>query len=348
MTGIFERKTGHEQVVFCNDNETGLRAIIAIYSTSLGPALGGVRFYPYADEESATNDVLNLSKGMAYKNAVAGLHYGGGKAVIFGTPETDKTQQLLWAYARFVESLGGRYITACDLGTTIEDMDVISGETTHVAGRSRRMGGAGDPSSVTAYGVYRGMAACAEVCWGVTSLRGRSIGVSGVGKVGTLLVELLVAEGASVVVYDVDERALEHIQRTHPAVEVAADHNTLISRDLDVYAPCSIGGVLDRQVAERLRCSIVCGAANNQLSEPTIAQSLHDRCILYAPDYVVNAGGVLHVAGELDGFDSRLAKHRASEIYDTMIKILRASETDGLPPVVIADRLAERIMSYRG
>ncbi|WP_436785999.1 Glu/Leu/Phe/Val family dehydrogenase [Yinghuangia sp. YIM S10712] len=345
---VFGRRTGHEQVVFCQDEATGLRAVIAVYSTALGPSLGGTRFYPYASEDDAVEDVLNLSKGMAYKNALAGLDHGGGKAVIIGDPRRDKTEALLRAYGRFVQSLGGRYITACDVGTYVEDMDVVARECRFVTGRSPDSGGAGDSSVLTAFGVFQGMLASAEHRWGSPSLRGRRAGVAGVGKVGRHLVAHLVEDGADVVVTDVDPAAVERVRAAHPGVDVAADTDALIRDSLDVYAPCALGGVLDDDTVQVLTASIVCGAANNQLAHPGVDKSLADRGVLYAPDYVVNSGGVIQVADELQGFDFERARRKAADIRTTTAKVFELAEEEGVPPAVAADRLAERRMADVG
>ncbi|HEX6869928.1 MAG TPA: Glu/Leu/Phe/Val dehydrogenase dimerization domain-containing protein, partial [Micromonosporaceae bacterium] len=236
---------GHEQVVYCQDTASGLRAIVAIYSTALGPALGGTRFYPYANEEDALADVLGLSRAMAYKNAVAGLDLGGGKAVIWGDPEKIKSEALLRAYGRFIESLNGRYYTACDVGTYSPDMDVIARETRFVAGRTVEHGGCGDSSILTAFGVFQGMRAAADHQWGKASLAGRRVGVAGVGKVGRWLIGHLVEDGASVVVTDVSEKAIDRIRQTYPQVDVVADTATLVASDLDIYAPCALSGALN-------------------------------------------------------------------------------------------------------
>ncbi|MFI6515077.1 Glu/Leu/Phe/Val dehydrogenase [Spirillospora sp. NPDC050679] len=338
----------HEQVVFCQDEASGLRAIIAIYSTALGPALGGTRFYPYGSEEEALADVLNLSRGMAYKNALAGLDLGGGKAVIIGDPATDKSEALLRAYGRFVQSLNGRYYTACDVGTFSEDMDLVARESRFVTGRTVAHGGAGDSSILTAFGVYQGMRAAAETVWGGPSLRGRRVGVEGVGKVGHRLVEHLREEGAEIVVTDVNEAAVERLRARHPDVEVVADNAALIDGGLDVYAPCALGGSLNDETAAVLSARIVCGAANNQLAHPGIEKVLADRDVLYAPDYVVNSGGVIQVADEIEGFDFDRAKARATQIFDTTRRIFALAADEGVPPAVAADRLAERRMSEVG
>jgi valine dehydrogenase (NAD+) len=334
--------TQHEQVVFCQDPGSGLKAIIAIYSTALGPALGGTRFYPYASEGEAVNDALNLARAMAYKNALAGLDHGGGKAVIWGDPETLKTEALLRAYGRFIESLGGRYITACDVGTYVQDMDVIARETRWVTGRSPEHGGAGDSSILTAFGVFQGMRASAEHLWGSPSLQGRRVGIAGVGKVGRHLVEHLLEDGARVVVADVNEHAVAAVAAAHPEVERVADVATLVRGDIDVYAPCALGHALDDETVSVLRASIVCGAANNQLAHPGIEKVLADAGVLYAPDYVVNSGGVIQVADEIEGFSFERAKAKAAGIYDTSRRIFGLSAEEGVPPAVAADRLAER------
>jgi valine dehydrogenase (NAD+) len=338
----------HEQVVYCHDPGSGLKAIIAIYSTALGPALGGTRFYPYRTEEDALADALALARGMAYKNALAGLDHGGGKAVIWGDPERDKSEPLLRAYGRFVESLGGRYVTACDVGTYTEDMDIVARECRYVTGRSVEHGGAGDSSILTAYGVFQGMRASAEHTWGAPTLAGRRIGIAGVGKVGRHLVEHLREDGATVVVCDVNEQAIEGLRRAHPEVEVAADTDALLRADLDVYAPCALGGALNDHTVPALTASVVCGAANNQLEHSGIEKELEDRGILYAPDYVVNSGGVIQVADEIEGFNFDRAKAKASKIFDTTKRIFALAADEGVPPAVAADRLAERRMAEVG
>jgi len=337
----------HEQVVFCFDQDSGLRAIIAIYSTALGPALGGTRFYPFADEAAALADVLDLSRAMAYKAACAGLDLGGGKAVIIGDPARDKTEALLRAYGRFVQSLGGRYYTACDVGTYVSDMDIIARECRFVTGRTPAYGGAGDSAVLTAYGVAQGMKAAAERVWGTPDLRGRRVGVSGVGKVGRLLVEHLLGEGACVVVADIDHAAIERLRARHPQVGVAAS-DELPSLALDVYAPCALGGAVTDQTVQELQAKIVCGAANNQLAHPGIDKLLHDRGILYAPDYVVNAGGLIQVADEIDGYCEPRARERASRIFDTARLIFALADKQGIPPGQAADRYAERRMAEVG
>ncbi|MFF2811181.1 Leu/Phe/Val dehydrogenase [Streptomyces sp. NPDC058000] len=337
---------GHEQVVLCQDRASGLKAVIAIHNTALGPALGGTRFHAYASEEEAVLDALNLSRGMSYKNALAGLDHGGGKAVIIGDPELIKTDELLLAYGRFVASLGGRYVTACDVGTYVADMDVIARTNTWTTGRSPENGGAGDSSVLTAYGVFQGMRASAQHLWGDPSLRDRKVGIAGVGKVGHHLVEHLLKDGAEVVITDVRAESVDRILARHPQVTAVADTDALIrTAGLDVYAPCALGGALDDTTVPVLTARVVCGAANNQLAHPGVEKDLSDRGILYAPDYVVNAGGVIQVADELHGFDFDRCKAKAAKIFDTTLAIFAHAKADGIPPAAAADRLAEARMA---
>lgn len=334
----------HEQVVFCHDEASGLRAIIAIHSTTLGPALGGTRFHPYPDTAAALDDVLNLSRGMSYKAALAGLDLGGGKAVIIGDPKTLKSEVLLRAYGRFVESLNGRYYTACDVGTFSADMDEIARECSYVTGRTVAHGGAGDSSVLTAYGVFQGMRAAAEATWGEPTLAGRTVGVAGVGKVGHHLARHLVEDGATVVVTDVWQPAIDRIRDELPAVNVVESTDALLNSSLDVYAPCALGGAITDDVVANLSAQIICGAANNQLSHPGIEKALAERGVLYTPDYCVNAGGLIQVADELEGFSFERAQQRASGIFDTTRAVFETARVDGVPPAIAADRLAERRM----
>ena len=351
-SGVLSRQPGsaqpHEQVVFCTDEPSGLRAIIAIYSTALGPALGGTRFHPFASEQEALDDVLALSRAMAYKNALAGLDHGGGKAVILGDPAVDKNEALLRAYGRFVQSLGGRYVTACDVGTYVADMDVVARECDFVTGRSEAHGGAGDSSVLTAYGVFQGMRAAAEHAWGAPSLDGRRVGVSGVGKVGRHLVRHLLEDGARVVVTDVSEAAVDRVRAAHPAVEVVQDTDTLVRSPLDGYSPCALGGALTDEVVDVLQATVVCGGANNQLAHPGVEKLLADRGILYAPDFCVNSGGVIQVADEIGGFVFDRAKQKAEGIFETTRQVFRIADAEGVPPEVAAERMAERRMAEVG
>ena len=342
---------GHEQVAFCHDRATGLRAIIGIYSTALGPALGGTRFHPYESEEAALQDVLRLSRAMTYKNALCGLDHGGGKAVIIGDPATDKNEALLRAYGRFVESLGGRYVTAADVGTNVADMDVVGKETRFATGRSVANGGAGDSSVLTAYGVFQGMRASAAHVWGKPSLAGKTVGILGVGKVGSQLTALLLQDGARVVVTDINGSAVKALLARHREIEVVADSVALAGSELDIYAPCALGGALDEATVEVLRAKIVCGAANNQLvveGPGGTVQALMVRGITYAPDFLVNAGGVIQVGDELHGFDFARAKQRTEGIFDTTASVLRVAADEGISPAAAAEQLAEARMAQVG
>ena len=336
---------GHEQVVFCQDPASGLKAIIAIYSTALGPALGGTRFYPYASEDDALTDVLRLSRAMAYKAACAGVALGGGKAVILGDPARDKSEALLRAYGRFVQSLGGRYYTACDIGTSVPDMDVMARESTFVTGRSPEHGGAGDSAVLTAYGVFQAMRAAAQHTWGTPTLRGRRVAVEGVGKVGLHLVEHLLADGASVVVSDVVPMAVSRAKALGAGIESASVED-LPTLDADVYAPCALGGSLTDALVSKLQAQVVCGAANNQLSAPGVADQLAAGDVLFTPDYVANAGGLIQVGDEAlhagtGGFRFDRAEASATRIYDTALEVFRLADTAGIPPAAAADRMAE-------
>lgn len=341
MTDVFDYADTHEQVVFCRDEATGLKAIIGIHSTALGPGLGGTRFYPYASTDDAVQDVLNLSRGMTYKNALAGLDLGGGKAVIIGDPATMKTEPLLRAYGRFVQSLGGRYLTACDVGTNSLDMDHIARECDFVTGRTVAHGGAGDSSVLTAYGVFQGMRAAAEAVWGEPTLAGQTVGVAGVGKVGRHLVRHLIEDGAEVVVTDVSPASVASVTQEYD-VRVAGSTAELVASPLDVYAPCALGGALSDEVVDVLSAKIVCGAANNQLAHAGIEKVLEERGVLYAPDYCVNSGGVIQVADELDGFSFERAKQRASGIFETTRAVLAMAREEQVPPAIAANRLAEQ------
>jgi leucine dehydrogenase len=340
---VFDQLAGeYEEVVFFHDPPSGLRAIVAIHSTALGPALGGTRFYPFASEEEALRDVLRLARGMTYKAAAAGLDLGGGKAVIIGDPKRDKTEELLRAYGRFIDSLKGRYITAEDVGTAREDMDIIRRETNWVMGVSKALGGSGDPSPVTAYGVFNGLKAAAQA-----GLPGKEIGdahvvVQGVGKVGYHLTKYLVAAGARVTVADVDVDAVGRAVNEFGVDTVEPDKAHAV--DCDIFAPCALGGVIRDDTLPELKCSIVAGAANNQLERPEHGDALHDMGILYAPDFVINAGGLINVADELIGYDRDRAMQRVETIYRSLREVFRLSETEDVPPSRAADILAEERM----
>jgi leucine dehydrogenase len=337
---VFDAMDGHEEVVFFNDPPSGLRAIVAIHSTSLGPALGGTRFYPFGSDEEALRDALRLARGMTYKAAAAGLDLGGGKAVIVGDPRRIKSEELLRAYGRFIESLGGRYITAEDVGTSRDDMDTIRRETRYVVGVSPAMGGSGDPSPSTAYGVYLSMLACAEEMWHEHTLEGRRVAVQGVGKVGHHLVRLLVEEAkAEVVVSDVDVDAVasvvsEYGVRTVPPERIHAE-------ECDIFAPCALGGAIDERTVEELLCSVVAGSANNQLARPEQGDRLAERGILYAPDYIVNAGGVINVADELRGYHPDRARAAVENVYRTLREVFTIAREEHVSTAAAADRFAE-------
>jgi leucine dehydrogenase len=341
---IFDRLGDeYEQLVVCHDPSVGLRAVIAIHSTVLGPALGGTRYYPYRSEDQAFEDVLRLARGMTYKSAVAGLDLGGGKAVILGDPSVDKSEALLRSYGRFINTLSGRYITAEDVGTTQADMDAIFTETPNVTGISGIHGGSGDPSAATAFGLWWAVKAMRSVLDGTEDLSGCRVVVSGVGKVGSRLVEHLVAEGAVVSVADVNDAVVADMVTRHGAnaVPVAEAHEVAC----DVFSPCALGGVLDEAVVTSLKARAVVGAANNQLATPDDGRRLADRGILYAPDFVVNAGGVINIAEELaghqGGYDRDRAYGQVRGIYDTLLRVLTESRRTGRPPAEVAEALAE-------
>lgn len=339
--GVFEQIAAedYEQVVYNHDKASGLRSIIAIHSTAIGPALGGTRFYPYEDEESALTDVLRLSKGMTYKAAAAGLDLGGGKAIIIGDPRRDKSEDLLRAYGRFVESLGGRYITAEDVGTAREDMDMVRRETRWVTGVSKVYGGSGDPSPVTAYGVFQGLRAIGMELWKSAELKGRRFAVQGVGKVGYSLVKRLVEAGAKVVIGDVDVDNLGKAVGDFGVETV--DLDDIYAIECDVFVPCALGGVLNDDTIPQLRCQAVGGAANNQLLQPQHAKLLEDAGILYAPDFIINAGGIINVADELRGYDEARAHVQVDEIFRTLQRIFQMSNLERITTAEAANHLAE-------
>jgi leucine dehydrogenase len=336
---IFEQiaEHGHEQVVFCHEPSAGYKGIIAIHNTTLGPALGGTRFWNYASDAEALIDALRLARGMTYKAAVSGLNLGGGKSVILGNPRTTRREMIFRAHGRFVDSLKGRYITAEDVGTSVEDMDYVQMETEFVTGIAS---GSGDPSPVTAYGTYRGIKACARERFGSDSLDGVRVAVQGTGHVGYHLCSLLAADGAELVVTDIDEARVQRVVEEFGADRVAPD--AIYDVDAQVFAPCALGAVVNDETIAGFRCEIIAGAANNQLAEERHGAMLEERGILYAPDYVINAGGLINVYGELNGWDAERAKRKAGEIYDTLLQLFELAKEQGIPTVVAADRLAER------
>lgn len=311
----------HEQIVFCHDKDTGLKAIIGIHNTVLGPALGGTRMWSYTNEWEALNDVLRLSRGMTYKSAITGLNLGGGKAVIIGDAKTQKTPDLMRKFGTFVHSLGGKYITAEDVGMQTEDMDTVREVTPYVTGISVSHGGSGNPSPVTAYGVYMGMKAAAKHKLGSDSLSGIKVLVQGIGNVGITLVDYLTKEGAIVTIADISEERLEQVSHTYGATIYKG--NDLYSADVDIYAPCALGATLNTDSIQRLRASIVAGGANNQLADENIhGKMLMERGILYAPDFLINAGGIINVYAEIEKYDIAESMRRTQNIYHTTLEIL--------------------------
>ncbi len=346
--GVFQAigSDTHEEVLFGYDPVSGLRTIIAIHSTALGPALGGTRFFPYENEEDALTDVLRLSKGMTLKSAAAGLDLGGGKAVIIGDPATIKTERLLRAYGQIVESLGGRYITAEDVGTTTSDMAMISRETDAVAGLPEELGGSGDPSPATARGVMASILAVAEHLWGSEDLTGRTVAVQGVGKVGSSLVERLTKAGATTVITDINPSALAQVSADNGSTIVGLDE--IYDVDCDIFAPCALGGSLNESSIPRLRATAVVGSANNQLATEADADRLAQRGITYAPDFLVNAGGIINIANGIGGYDRRQAATAIDYIHVAVTEVLTAAKGEGINTHVAAVRIAEERISSVG
>jgi len=331
----------HEQVVFNHDPETGLRAIVAIHDTTLGPALGGTRMWTYEDDGAAMQDALRLSRGMTYKSAAAGLNLGGGKAVIIGNSKTDKNEMLFRSYGRFIQGLSGRYITAEDVGTTVRDMEWVRAETDHVVGIGRALGGSGDPSPFTALGVLVGMQAALAERTGSDSLDGKVVTIQGVGHVGYHLVKQVTRRGGRAIIADIDQENLRIVKSDFPEAEVV-DPEAIYDVECDVYAPCALGATVNDETLPRLRCSIVAGSANNVLGEDRHANMLAQRDILYAPDYVVNAGGLINVANEIEGYNHDRSIQQVEKIYDITNEIFRIATTEGITTLKAADHLAER------
>jgi leucine dehydrogenase len=342
--GIFGTLTqmGHEQVVFCNDEATGLKAIIGIHNTVLGPALGGTRMWNYASEQEAITDVLRLSRGMTFKAAISGLNLGGGKAVIIGDAKTQKTEAFMRRFGKFVNSLGGKYITAEDVNMKTADMEYIGMETKHVTGLPESMGGSGDPSPVTAYGVYLGMKSTAKKVYGNDSLAGKKVTVQGVGQVGMYLVEHLVKEGAKVTINDISEEKVKALVEKFGVAVVDAE--ALYDLDMDIYAPCALGATLNDNTIPRLKCAIVAGAANNQLKEELKhGYMLRDKSITYAPDFLINAGGLINVYNEhLGNYNRKRALEQAEKIYTTNLSILNLAENEKISSQEAAIKLCEK------
>jgi len=328
---------GHEQLVLCHDPAAGYRGIIAVHSTVLGPALGGTRFWNYASDEDAIVDALRLARGMSYKNAVAGLNLGGGKSVIIGDNKTTDRELVFRAHGRFVDSLGGRYVTAEDVGTSTADMDYVHMETQYVSGLAGR---SGDPSPVTAHGVFRAIEATAKVRWGSDSLSGRTVSIQGCGHVGYYLAKELHEAGAKLIVTDIDPDRVKRVVAEFGARAVATD--AIYAVDADLFAPCALGAVINDTTLSQLRVEAVVGAANNQLLEARHGDAIEARGLLYTPDYVANAGGVINVYGELAGWTMERSFRKADEIYDTVLKVFAIAKRDQVPTYVAADRLAEQ------
>ncbi len=328
---------GHEEVLVASDPSSGYRGIIAVHSTALGPALGGTRFWQYDSDEAAITDALRLSRGMTYKNAVAGLDLGGGKAVIIGDNRTTDREEIFRAHGRFVESLGGRYITAEDVGTGTADMDFVHIETEHVAGLKHK---SGDPSPVTAHGVFRAIKASAMNRWGSADLSGKVVAIQGCGNVGRNLANELHEAGATLIVSDIDPPRAERVARETGATVVSGDD--IYAAKADIFAPCALGGIINDETLPVFNFEIISGGANNQLLEERHGDKLEEMGMQYAPDYVANAGGVINVFGEVAGWDSERALRKADDIYDTVLQVFEIAKADGVPSYVAADRLAER------
>ncbi len=330
----------HEQVVFCQDQATGLRAIIAIHNTTLGPSVGGTRMWTYASEGDALTDALRLSRGMTYKSALAGLNIGGGKAVIMGDARKDKNEALLRRFGKFVNSLGGKYITAEDVGISTKDMEYVKLETDHVVGLPEYNGGSGDPSPVTAFGVYMGMKASVKELTGNDSLAGKKIMVQGVGHVGEHLLEHLVREGAEVTIADIYEDRIKEMMAKYNVK--AVDVNAVYETPMDIYSPCALGATVNDETLQKLKCSIICGAANNQLKDEVLhGEAVLKRGILYAPDYLVNAGGIINCYWEIIGYNRAAAMAQAENIYTTALNIYKKSKQENIPTYLAANQLAE-------
>ena len=318
---------GHEKILFCNDPKTNLKAIIAVHNTKLGPGLGGCRMWNYKNEKEALNDVLRLSRGMTYKASITGLNLGGGKAVIIGDSKTEKTKQMMESFGEFVETLSGKYITAEDVGMSPDDMKIISNKTTHVVGTPKEMGGSGDPSVVTAYGVYMGIKGAAKYRWGSDKLENKRVFVQGVGKVGGFLIEYLKKDGCDIIIHDIDQKKMFDVAKKFDTK--ITNENEMFKQQIDIYSPCALGATLNDKNISELSCEIIAGAANNQLEKEGIHDiALKKKNILYAPDFLINAGGLINVYSELKNWKQEKALKKTENIYDTTISILSRSEKD--------------------
>ncbi|HYD91327.1 MAG TPA: Glu/Leu/Phe/Val dehydrogenase dimerization domain-containing protein [Flavobacterium sp.] len=336
----------HEQVVFCHDKDTGLKAIIGIHNTVLGPALGGTRMWKYANEWEALNDVLRLSRGMTYKSAISGLNLGGGKAVIIGDSKVDKTPEMITRFGQFVHSLSGKYITAEDVGTTTQDMDLIRDVTPYVTGISEERGGSGNPSPVTAYGVYMGMKAAARHQFGSDNLEGKKILVQGTGHVGETLIDYLTKEGALVQISDINEARMQEVAAKYGATIYAGDD--VYSADVDIYAPCALGATVNDATIDKLKAKVIAGAANNQLANEQVhGKLLQEKGILYAPDFLINAGGIINVYAEIVGYDKAESMRRTENIYNTTLEIFSVAEANGITTQQAAMAIAQKRIDDR-
>ena len=335
----YMKRYDYEQLVFCNDNVAGLKAIIAVHDTTLGPSLGGIRMWPYKSEEEAILDALRLARAMTYKASAAGLNLGGGKAVIIGDPAKDKSAGLFRSLGRFIESLNGRYISTEDVGTTVQDMQDISSETSHVTGLPLSWGGSGDPSPMTGFGIYQGMKACARAVFGSESLSGRTVAIQGFGKVGSYLAGYLRDEGVNMVVAEVNQTAAQRARDEFGASLVSPDE--IYDVECDVFAPCALGATLNKKTIPRLKCPVVAGGANNQLEEDEDGDRLQQRGILHAPDYVLNAGGIINLSLELTGYNPELARTQVAEIYQRIEGIIALARSEQISTDRVADKLAQ-------
>jgi leucine dehydrogenase len=332
-------KYDYEQVVFCQDKASGLKAIIAIHDTTLGPALGGCRMWNYASEEDAIMDALRLARGMTYKNAAAGLNLGGGKTVIMGNAKTDKSEALFRALGRYIQGLSGRYITAEDVNTSVSDMDLIHMETNYVTGVSQAYGSSGNPSPMTALGVFRGMQATAKVAFGSDDIAGKTVAIQGLGNVGYAVAKYVHEAGGKLVVTDINPDSVKRAKEQFDAK--AVEISEIFDVESDIFAPCALGAIVNDNTIDRLRCKVIAGSANNQLAEDRHGDILHRKGILYAPDYVINSGGVINVADELEGYNADRAKKKIDNIYNIMLDLYATAERENIPSYVAADRMAE-------
>ncbi|MCO4291484.1 leucine dehydrogenase [Solitalea sp. MAHUQ-68] len=331
----------HKSILFCSDKSTGLKAIIAIHDTTLGPAIGGTRMWNYRSEADALDDVLRLSRGMTFKAAITGLNLGGGKAVIIGDSNKDKSEALMRRFGKFINNLNGEFITSQDVGTNTRDMEYIRMETPHVAGIAESLGGSGHTGPISAYGVYMGMKASAKEQWGNDSLSGKSIAVQGIGNVGEHLVKYLSDEGARVYISDLDEERLTYVARKHDAIIVP--NHQIYDLDVDIYAPCALGATVNTETLKRLKCSIIAGSANNQLEDEEVhGQMLMEMGVLYAPDFLINAGGLISVNSEISGVGKKRAMQLAENIYKVTLDIFRKSKKDQITPYTAALKIAEK------